>query len=193
MARIKTTLVGSYPVPAWYLANPNGGTLLDATRAVVNIQETAGIDVVCDGELSRFDPDHPEANGMIEYFTRRLDGIRVATHDFKFTLTGPHMLSKVVIDRHYNDREALADAFATILAEQVSRLDAEVVQIDEANLPGHPEDIARAIERADKALGPGRVTYIHPDCGFSKLHRFTADAKIRVLAKGRDLYEGGAR
>lgn len=334
MTRIKTTLVGSYPVPEWYLANPTAEVLLDATRAVVNIQETAGIDVVCDGELSRFDPDHPEANGMIEYFTRRLDGIRVAsrfsertayraaegtryrarppgiiegplghgsldlqlacararavaTHDFKFTLTGPHMLSKVVIDRLYNDREALADAFAGILAEQVAQLEAEVIQIDEANLPGHPEewpwaarainrvldavkgkaavhlcfgnyggnsvqkgtwdnmlsylnslhadhvvlemahrpqgeiavfrdlrpglglglgvvdvkrtetetaeDIAHAIERAEKALGPGRVTYIHPDCGFSKVRRFTADAKIRVLAKGRDLYEGGGR
>ena len=25
-----------------------------------------GIDLVCDGELYRFDPDHPETNGMIE-------------------------------------------------------------------------------------------------------------------------------
>ena len=49
---------------------------------------------------------------------------------------------------------------------------------------------ARAIERADKVLGQGRVKYIHPDCGFWMLKRGIADGKIRALAKGRDLYDG---
>jgi 5-methyltetrahydropteroyltriglutamate--homocysteine methyltransferase len=53
-----------------------------------------------------------------------------------------------------------------------------------------PEEIARAIERAEKALGTGRVRYIHPDCGFWMLKRSVADRKIAVLAKGRDLYLG---
>ena len=54
--------------------------------------------------------------------------------------------------------------------------------------------IARAIEPADRALGAGRVKYIHPDCGFWMLKRSIADGKIRALAQGRDLYEGsGAR
>jgi 5-methyltetrahydropteroyltriglutamate--homocysteine methyltransferase len=51
-------------------------------------------------------------------------------------------------------------------------------------------DIARAIERAGKTLGTGRVRYIHPDCGFWMLKRNMADGKIRALAAGRDLYEG---
>ena len=34
------------------------------------------------------------------------------------------------------------------------------------------------------------MRYIHPDCGFWMLKRGIADAKIRVLAKGRDLFEG---
>jgi 5-methyltetrahydropteroyltriglutamate--homocysteine methyltransferase len=50
--------------------------------------------------------------------------------------------------------------------------------------------VARAIEHADKVLGPGRVKYIHPDCGFWMLKRGIADGKIRTLVKGRDLYEG---
>ena len=50
----------------------------------------------------------------------------------------------------------------------------------------------RAIERAESVLGPGRVRYIHPDCGFWMLKRSVADAKIRALARGRDLYEGRA-
>jgi 5-methyltetrahydropteroyltriglutamate--homocysteine methyltransferase len=50
--------------------------------------------------------------------------------------------------------------------------------------------IARAIEAANAAVGPGRVTYIHPDCGFWMLKRSIADGKIRALVKGRDLYEG---
>ena len=52
------------------------------------------------------------------------------------------------------------------------------------------DNIARAIENAEKLLGPGRITYIHPDCGFWMLKRPIADAKIRALVLGRDLYEG---
>ena len=51
-------------------------------------------------------------------------------------------------------------------------------------------DVARRIERAERILGAGRVRYIHPDCGFWMLKRGIADAKIRVLAQGRDLFEG---
>ena len=52
--------------------------------------------------------------------------------------------------------------------------------------------IARSIEHAENLLGPGRVRYIHPDCGFWMLKRNIADGKIRALAQGRDLYEGRA-
>ena len=55
-----------------------------------------------------------------------------------------------------------------------------------------PEEIARAIERAERVLGPGRVGWIHPDCGFWMLKRSVADRKIAALAKGRDLYLGRA-
>jgi 5-methyltetrahydropteroyltriglutamate--homocysteine methyltransferase len=53
-----------------------------------------------------------------------------------------------------------------------------------------PGQIARAIERAEKTLGHGRVKYVHPDCGFWMLKRNIADGKIRALVKGRDLFEG---
>jgi 5-methyltetrahydropteroyltriglutamate--homocysteine methyltransferase len=52
------------------------------------------------------------------------------------------------------------------------------------------DQIARAIERAEKILGRGRVKYVHPDCGFWMLKRNMADGKMRALVKGRDLYEG---
>jgi 5-methyltetrahydropteroyltriglutamate--homocysteine methyltransferase len=61
-----------------------------------------------------------------------------------------------------------------------------------ANEVESADAVARAIERAEGALGAGRVRYIHPDCGFWMLKRPIADAKIRVLAKGRDLFEGRA-
>jgi 5-methyltetrahydropteroyltriglutamate--homocysteine methyltransferase len=331
--RIRTTVVGSYPVPDWLAAAPSEQALADATRVVIATQEQAGIDLVCDGELYRFDLNHPETNGMIEYFTRPMSGIRsdigfaewldytkaagmrfrarppgvvtgpveagtlnlpiacararsLASRPLKFTITGPHMLAKTLHDRHYRDPAKLAHAIAAVLADQVRGLDAAVVQLDEANLPGHPqewkwaaasinevlkavpktakaavhlcfgnyggqsiqkggwakligylnalqvdhvvmecahrppqelavfkelrkeigfglgvidikrteiespEQIARAIERAEKTLGRGRVQYVHPDCGFWMLKRSIADGKIRALVKGRDLYEG---
>jgi len=330
-SRIKTTVVGSYPIPDWLVALPSDQGVTDATQVVLHTQELAGIDVVCDGELYRFDVNHPETNGMIEYFVNPMSGIRteitfdeliayraqegmgfrirppgivtgpigcgqldlphaaarakaLTTKPLKFTVTGPHMLAKTLIDDHYGDLPALTMAIAQALAEQVRHIDADVVQLDEANLPGHAEewewalaaintvldavkgtpavhlcfgnyggqsiqkgswdrlmqylnslhvdhivmemanrrpeeldsfrelnpkigfglgvlnvkrtevetadDIARAIEAAEKTLGAGRVSYIHPDCGFWMLKRSIADAKIRALVQGRDLFEG---
>lgn len=331
MPRIKTTVVGSYPVPDWLVALPSEQALVDATRVVLHTQERAGIDLVCDGELSRFDVNHPETNGMIEYFVRPLAGVRsdvtfdelvayraqrgmgfrtrppavvegpvksglldlpqacarakgLTAKPFKFTLTGPHMLAKTLLDTHYKSVPDLALAIGDALAEQVRHLDADVVQIDEANLPGSPhewswaaaainrvldavrtvaavhlcfgnyggqsiqkgdwkqlmsylsalhadhvvletahrpleelaafrelrpeigiglgvvdikstevesaETIARWLERAEAVLGPDRVKYINPDCGFWMLKRSIADGKMRALVAGRDLYEG---
>ena len=185
--RIRTTVVGSYPVPDWLAAHPSEKALVDATRVVLHTQERAGIDLVCDGELYRFDVDHPETNGMIDYFVRPLAGMRseitlrelqdyrsqrgmgfrarppavcdgsvgagtldlvspcvrakeLAAKPLKFTLTGPHMLARTVLDKHYGDVAALAHALADVLAEQVAQLEADVIQLDEANLPGHPEE-----------------------------------------------------
>ena len=44
MPRIKTTVVGSYPVPDWLVAAPSEQALIDATRVVIDTQEQAGID-----------------------------------------------------------------------------------------------------------------------------------------------------
>jgi 5-methyltetrahydropteroyltriglutamate--homocysteine methyltransferase len=198
-SRIQTTVVGSYPLPDWLAAAPSEQALIDATRVVIDTQEQAGIDLVCDGELYRFDVNHPQTNGMIEYFVRPLAGVRpdiafsewidyskgaatrfrtrppgvvdgpigagslnlpiacarakqLATRPFKFTLTGPHMLAKMLHDRHYRSAEKLAHALADVLADQVKRLDADVIQVDEANLPGHPAEWEWAAATINKVL-----------------------------------------
>src|SRR3954470_21219750 len=74
----RTTVVGSYPVPDWLATLPSQQSLIDATRVVFKTQEMAGIDVVADGELYRFDVNHPDTNGMIEYFVRPMAGVRSA-------------------------------------------------------------------------------------------------------------------
>ena len=331
--RILTTTVGSYPVPEWLAALPSEQALLDATRVVFDIQRQAGIDLPTDGELYRFDVNHPDTNGMIECFVHRLGGVRkevgrretaafraknemrfrskpaavvtgpitegdlnlpedcaraasVAGGPFKFTLTSPYMLARTVLDEHYGDFKELTLAIADALAAQVGELNCACVQVDEANLPGNPadaplaaeainrvlaavrvekgvhfcfgnyggqriqqgtwaalvsflnslradhlvlelahrpesdlealndiephiclglgvvdikvnrietpEEIARAIEHAEKVLGPNRVRYVHPDCGFWMLKRSVADRKIAALVQGRDLYLGRA-
>ena len=209
--RIRTTVVGSYPVPDWLAAAPSEQALADATRVVIATQEQAGIDLVCDGELYRFDLNHPETNGMIEYFTRPMSGIRsgigfaewldyakasgmrfrarppgvvtgpveagtlnlpiacararsLASKPLKFTITGPHMLAKTLHDRHYRDPAKLAHAIAAVLAEQVRGLDAAVVQLDEANLPGHPQEwkwAAASINEVLKAVPKTAKAAVH--------------------------------
>lgn len=73
---ILTTTVGSYPVPNWLVALPSDQAKIDATRVVFDIQRQAGIDLPTDGELYRFDVNHPDTNGMIDYFIGSMSGIR---------------------------------------------------------------------------------------------------------------------
>jgi 5-methyltetrahydropteroyltriglutamate--homocysteine methyltransferase len=184
--RIMTTTVGSYPVPQWLVAAPSEEGLLDATRVVFGIQQQAGIDLPTDGELYRFDLNHPESNGMIDYFVGTMAGVStaigrkaweafvgqasmrfrrkpagvvvgplgegglnlfadcaraasVAGGSFKFTVTSPYMLARTLVDNYYHNFEALTQALARVLAEQVSDLPCACVQIDEANITGTPQ------------------------------------------------------
>ena len=73
---ILTTVVGSYPVPDWLIALPSEQGLRDAMAVILKTQDNVGIDVIADGELGRFDTDHPETNGMIEYFVKPLGNVR---------------------------------------------------------------------------------------------------------------------
>ena len=73
---ILTTTVGSYPVPDWLPALPSEQARLDATRVVFDTQRQARIDLPTDGELYRYDTNHPDTNGMIDYFIRPMSGIR---------------------------------------------------------------------------------------------------------------------
>src|SRR5215217_7501939 len=77
MARdILTTVIGSYPHPDWLGHHPTEHDLRDATSVVLKTQELAGIDLLTDGELERYDLNHPETNGAIDYFIRPLTNVR---------------------------------------------------------------------------------------------------------------------
>src|SRR6202451_2759708 len=90
---ILTTTVGSYPIPDWLAALPSEQARLDATRVFFDIQRQAGIDLPTDGELYRFDVNHPDTNGMIDYFLRPMSGIRseVGRSDHKAFADQHHM------------------------------------------------------------------------------------------------------
>ena len=62
---ILTTTVGSYSQIGWLANGGSEQSLIDGISVVVNTQKRAGIDLPTDGELYRFDPSHPETNGMI--------------------------------------------------------------------------------------------------------------------------------
>ncbi len=199
MSQIKTTVVGSYPIPSWLVGNTSRQVLRDAVMVVLKTQELAGLDLISDGELNRFDPGHPDTNGMIDYFVGRMEGIHTrfsradleqfrrdgglayrstpagvvrgplgegtlnlrADFEFvrgltrspiKFTCTGPHMLAKVLTDSHYHDRAGLAMAIAEVLRRQLESIEADVLQLDEANISGHPEDTTWAAAAINHVL-----------------------------------------
>ena len=56
-----------------------------------------------------------------------------------------------------------------------------------------PATVAHQIERTVEELGAERLQYVHPDCGFWMLFHSVADAKIRYLVAGRDLFSGGSK
>jgi 5-methyltetrahydropteroyltriglutamate--homocysteine methyltransferase len=58
----------------------------------------------------------------------------------KFTVTSPYMLAKMLADEHYYDLERLVIMLGEILREQMASIDADVIQVDEANVTGHAED-----------------------------------------------------
>jgi 5-methyltetrahydropteroyltriglutamate--homocysteine methyltransferase len=328
---IKTTVVGSYPVPTWLRVFSSAESLRDAMLAILKTQELAGIDVVADGELYRWDINHAQTNGMIDYFIRPMAGIETeltfeqlnawrqkegtqfrakppgivseplqpgtlnlrADYELfrdltslpkKFTVTSPYMLAKTLADECYGTLESLVMALAQLLKTQVESIDADIIQVDEAHVTGHadewqiaaaginrvlegcqrdravhlcygnyggqtiqqgsydkliaflneldaghvvleiarrpeveltmlkdvkpslglgigvidikdnevetPADVARRIERAAREIGADRIQSVHPDCGFWMLPRSVADAKMRSLVLGRNLYEG---
>jgi 5-methyltetrahydropteroyltriglutamate--homocysteine methyltransferase len=207
---ILTTTVGSYPVPEWLPALPSEQARLDATRVVFDIQRQARIDLPTDGELYRFDVNHPDTNGMIDYFVRPLAGVRsqvgrsdheefarktsmkfrrkaagvvegplgegslnlladcelaasVAGGAFKFTVTSPYMLARTLLDRHYGSFDTLVMAIADVLAQQVAGLPCDCLQIDEANIPGNPDDgplAAASINRVLDAFTGRRAVHL---------------------------------
>jgi 5-methyltetrahydropteroyltriglutamate--homocysteine methyltransferase len=62
------------------------------------------------------------------------------------------MLARMLLDTHYRDHAALTLALADVLAAQVRHIDAAVIQVDEANLPGRPEDAGLAAEAVNRIL-----------------------------------------
>ena len=56
-----------------------------------------------------------------------------------------------------------------------------------------PDEVARRIDHAVKALGAGRVKWVHPDCGFWMLPRVVADRKMAALVSGRNLFASGGQ
>jgi 5-methyltetrahydropteroyltriglutamate--homocysteine methyltransferase len=57
-----------------------------------------------------------------------------------------------LFDYHYKDQAALCRALAGVLAQQVAEIEADVVQIDEANIPGHPNEAEWAAEAINIVL-----------------------------------------
>ena len=71
------------------------------------------------------------------------------------------------------------------------RLAAEGAAVVVNDLEASPaEEVAARIEKAASVLGPERIRFVHPDCGFWMLKRSVSDRKIAALAEGRDLYLG---
>jgi 5-methyltetrahydropteroyltriglutamate--homocysteine methyltransferase len=87
----------------------------------------------------------------------------LTTKPKKFTITSPYMLAKTLADEHYNDLEALVMSLADVLKKQVAEIDADVIQVDEANITGHAEDgpiAAAGINRVLEGVSTERAVHL---------------------------------
>ncbi len=196
---IKTTVVGSFPPPRWFDGQSGRLALRDAIMVVLKSQELAGIDLVSDGELHRYNPDRPESSGIFEYFAARMAGVRTslsvtdlqrlrldpaaaaqsrltgmvageigegtlnlpAEYYFsrgltrlpvKFACLGPHLLVKMLTDRHYGSLFGMAMAISRALRQQVELIDADVVQLNEGEIDPNPEETEWAVKAVNHVL-----------------------------------------
>jgi 5-methyltetrahydropteroyltriglutamate--homocysteine methyltransferase len=160
---LPTTVVGSYSMPGWlerlkteYFARRISRHDLDeihdnAVKAAIKDQETAGLDIITDGELRR--------DNMMDYFLERFPGVQIDRsskkfyYDFyhcsvqgklpmaplgladdfrflraytdreaKFCVTGPHSLTKRIHNESYPSEEALAMDIARVLNMELKEL-----------------------------------------------------------------------
>ena len=62
------------------------------------------------------------------------------------------MLAKMVANEHYQHLDELVMALADVLRRQIEQIGADVIQVDEANLTGHPEDAEVAAAGINRVL-----------------------------------------
>ena len=111
------------------------------------------------------------SNELVRREPYALDGFNTAKsvalkQIVKVTLPGPVTLARLADDRHYGDLDALVDAFAAVLREEVQALadnGAHAFQLDEPMLCRRPEDLDRVIRSASnvfEAVGDGAMTIL---------------------------------
>jgi 5-methyltetrahydropteroyltriglutamate--homocysteine methyltransferase len=226
---LPTTVVGSYPQPAWLvdraiLTKNNVVPRVrlkeiwrvaedaleqaqdDATLIAIRDMERAGIDIITDGEMRResysnrfalalegVDVDNPAiVSGRMGKPTpvprvtgpiRRRHAVEVRDVSFlrantdrqvKITLPGPFTLSMQAHDEHYGDPEALAMAYAAVVAEEARDLKAagaDVIQLDEPWLQARPEQAKQyGVKAINRALeGVEGTTVVHLCFGYAAL------------------------
>ncbi len=76
----------------------------------------------------------------------------LAAAPLKFTVTSPYMLARTLLDGHYGGLEPLVMALGEVLSLQLAEIDAAVIQVDEANVPGRPEDALLAAAGINRVL-----------------------------------------
>jgi 5-methyltetrahydropteroyltriglutamate--homocysteine methyltransferase len=160
---LPTTVIGSYSMPEWlerakneYLSRRLSRRDLDemhdsVRKAALKDQETAGIDIVSDGEAQR--------DNMIDYFTERMPGVQVdlgskrfyydfydsivrsklatgtlglseearflgrfTEHRSKISISGPHTLVKRIQNKFYDSEEAFALDLGRVLNLELKEL-----------------------------------------------------------------------
>jgi 5-methyltetrahydropteroyltriglutamate--homocysteine methyltransferase len=160
---LPTAIVGSYSMPGWlerlkteYFSRRISRHDLDeiydaASKAAIKDQETAGLDIVTDGE--------PRRDNIVDYFLERLPGVQIdhsskkfyydfydsvvqgklpmaslgLVQDFRFlraftdrepkiSVTGPHCLTKRIRNQFYPTEEALATDIARVMNLELKAL-----------------------------------------------------------------------
>lgn len=202
-------MVGSYPVPDWLVAHPSEQALRDALVVVTRAQVEAGVDVISDGELGRWDFERRAPLGMVERFVLPMDGVvrdptreqwraYRARGDVRYrarppgVVSGPLASGRLDLARDWERVRALTDHPLKVTVSSPYLLARTVLDAHYGDLERLVEAFAAVLAEQLGGIDAAVIQVDEPNLPGSPQHADLAAAAIATVLAGADAAAGTA-